>query len=728
MMKFITECRRRRVFRVVGLYIVGAWVVLQVTALAFESWGVPSEALRVVWLGIILGIPLVLILGWRFDIVGGRLIRTADSDSSVDLSLRSADYLVLAALTLVMIAAIYGVGVEISAVRTGGTDRLDVVSVDPKSIAILPFTDASADSESAAFLAVGIQDDLLSRLSKIAALKVISRTSTERYRNSAVSTREIGNDLGVSKILEGGVQRAGDKIRINVQLIDAGSDQHIWAATYDRILSAENIFSIQSEIVETIVQELKATLTPQESLQLAEMPTRSLEAYTAYLKGLNQAGIESVNSLNAAIGHFKAAIGLDADFALAYVGLADAYLTLAANFYGGLKTDESNALAEPALMRALELDRTLGQAYATLGFLRRQQGNPEAAEEAFRQAISFQPNYPRVFRLFGQLRWAQGRQDEAIELLHKALALDPFSAAVIFDIARRDDISGRFDEALAGYLRVINIEPDHAFAYVYIAAIYYLVYGQADESLVWYHRAAQNDALSPSLQAAQSVAYLEIGDPDSAKVWIDKALKLGPETFWAVWSSLLLNYYQGKDEAAQRDARTLLEIFPGNWGGLKLLRNADLAAGRPEVARSRYARAYPELTEPEKPNVNRSNYQVAVDLALVLQRVGEQQRADDLLRESLTVLGTLNRLGTDGFWITDVSIYALQQRPQRAIAALRVAIDEGWRVLTWFYLDYDPNLDSIRDTPEFRVLRREIEADLAIQAERARNLQASGEL
>ena len=230
----------------------------------------------------------------------------------------------------------------------------------------------SPENDSVGFLAIGIQDDLLTRLSKIGALKVISRTSVERYRNTTKSIRHIGEELSVGKILEGGVQGVGDQIRVNVQLIDTATDEHLWAETYDRSLTATNVFAMQSEIVGTIVRQLNANLTDQETRELALMPTQDLAAYTAYLQGKQKADVESVESMNAAIDNFKTAISLDPDFALAYVGLADAYLTLGGNFYGGLTTDESNALAEPPLVRALELNHGLGQAYATLGLLRQQ--------------------------------------------------------------------------------------------------------------------------------------------------------------------------------------------------------------------------------------------------------------------------------------------------------------------------------------------------------------------
>ena len=211
-------------------------------------------------------------------------------------------------------------------------------------------------------------------------------------------------------------------------------------------------------------------------------------------------------------------------------------------------------------------------------------------------------------------------------------------------------------------------------------------------------------------------------------MWIDRGLELGPRTFWAVWASTLFNLYTGDEVATQADARTLLELYPRNWGSLFILRNADLAAGRYDVARSRYARAFRELTDPEVPEVTVSNYQAAVDLALVLIRLNEQERANDLLAGSLMAIETLPRHGMNGYSITDARIYSLQQRPQQALNALRQAVDEGWRIFSWLYLQHDPSLDALRAEPEFQRLHAELQADLAAQAERVSDLKASGEL
>ena len=368
------------------------------------------------------------------------------------------------------------------------------------------------------------------------------------------------------------------------------------------------------------------------------------------------------------------------------------------------------------------------EAQATLGLLRQEQGNEAAAEQAFERSIALNANYARAWRLYGRLRWQQGRLEKAMDLMQNALRLDPYSTPVNYDIARLYDESGHFEEALTGYLRVIEIEPNHAFAYVYIAAIHYLVYGRVDESLVWYKKAANHDALSPSLQSAQAVGYLELGNPDAAKEWVDRGIELKPRTFWTLWTSLLHSVYTDDEQAAKANARKLLDLNPRHWGALHVLRNFDLAAGRHSVARARYARAFRELTEPEVPIVNVDNFRAATDLALVLILVDEKERASDLLDGALRVIGKMPRLGVSGYDICDVRVYALQQKPERALAALREAVDEGWRLWSWFYLERDPNLDSIRDEPEFERLYAEVRTDLASQARRVEELKASGEL
>jgi TolB-like protein len=454
---FIAECNRRHVFRVAALYIVGAWAVLQVADLAFEAWDIPSSKLRFVWICAALGLPIALIFGWRFDVIGGHIIPTQDDGQTGDVALHRTDYLILSAFSLVVIAMVFGLGREITSISEPQPSPVETKQYDPGSIAVLPFKDTSEATAPSDSLAAGIQDDLLTRLSQIGSLKVISRTSVRRYRETMLTIPEIGAELGVGKILEGGVQRVGDQIRINVQLIDTRTDEHVWAETYTRRYTAKSIFDVQTEIVETITRRLQAKLTPTETQNIASMPTRNLAAYTVYLKAKNLAGIETIESLNAAIEEYNKAVEMDPEFALAYVGLADAYLTLDINFLGGLTLEESLRFAEPPLLRALEIDPELGPAYATLGLLRQQQYDFDAAEDAYKKAIELQPNYSRVFGSYGRLRLLQDRQDEAGEFFRDALELDPYSAAAVFQYARYLDDSGDFDAAMDHYLLVASI-------------------------------------------------------------------------------------------------------------------------------------------------------------------------------------------------------------------------------------------------------------------------------
>ncbi len=716
-MGLLSELRRRNVLRMAALYIVAAWLIMQVVEVVGGLTTLPEWAGPATLVTLALGFPIALLLSWFYELTPQGISLDKDvapEDSIRHLSGRRLDFIVIALLSAALVVFAW--------------DKWGTPAPSEQSIAVLPFDSIGSQGNGADVLAIGIQDGLLTRLSQIGSFRVISRTSVERYADNSISVGEIASELGVRRIVEGGVQQLGDQIRVNIQLIDAESDEHIWAATYDRDLTVSDVFTIQSEIVEAIANALDTTLTAEETEQLAFMPTSNLDAWTEYLLGQDNADEETIEALYEAVEHFQTAIELDPEFALAHVGLADAYLTLNENFLGGLSAEEAAALAEPPLMRALMLDRNSSEAQACLGLLRQVQGDFGSAVEAYEQAIALRPSYSRAFHSYGRLRWRQGRNEEAMELMQQALRLDPYSAPVNLMVGRLYDGAAQFDDAMAHYIKVIEIEPDHAFAYVYIAAIHYLVHGRLDEAIVWYGKAADNDAMSPSLQAAQALAYLEIDDPDSAQLWVDRAFALGPDTFWARWANLLLNLYTGNDNAALADARVMLENYPREWGALRILRDADIAAGRHEVARSRYARAYRELTEPEIPDVNRSNYPVAVDLALVLQLMGETERANDLLDGSLEVMNSLSRFGVAGYWLNDVRALTLKQQPERALQSLREAIDDGWRFQVWYHMDMDPNLDSIRGTDEFDQLNALVRADLDAQARRVRDMKASGEL
>jgi len=285
------ELRRRRVLRTLALYVVGAWGLVQIADVVFPALGLAEASIRYLLFLAVAGFPVALVFAWLFDISSAGIHRTAPA-SAAELAertpLRAADYLILASLLLVLGLIGYGVvknadNIPLPGVGEGGSaDLPDWERGDgPPVIGVLPF-DHLGSSEDGAFFATGVHDDLLTSLSKLSALRIISRTSMLQYADTAKPIPRIGRELGADAILEGGVRVAGDQIRINAQLIDARSDEHLWAETYDRELTADNIFAVQSEIARSISSALQTALTQKESEELDIVPTSNLAAYRVY--------------------------------------------------------------------------------------------------------------------------------------------------------------------------------------------------------------------------------------------------------------------------------------------------------------------------------------------------------------------------------------------------------------------------------------------------------------
>ncbi|MEO1246381.1 MAG: winged helix-turn-helix domain-containing protein [Pseudomonadota bacterium] len=593
---------------------------------------------------------------------------------------------------------------------------------DRPTLAVLPLVSRSAIPEDS-FIADGLHDDLLTQLSRIEAWDVISRTSVERFRDSGESIPEIASQLNASLILEGGVQRNGAQVRINVQLIDASGDTHLWAKTYDRELTVQNLFDVQSDIVESIVGELTASLDARQSAAEAA-PTVSFEAYNEYVKGRRLARTESVVSLKAAADHFEAAIGIDPDYAEAHAALADAYLSLGIYFYGGMQWDEAAAAAEPLIGRAIGLNPDLAHAYVANALLQILLDDMTAAEEAIETALELQPSYPRAHRVFANIHWRQQQSDRAIELGEHASSLDPLSGVIQLELGRYYEATGSYDAAMENYLTAADVLPDNALARLYIGALKYLVYGEVAESLVWYTRAAELDPESPSMQATPAMAFMDVDDLDRAGDHVRRGMALDPNVFWPRFTSMMLHLRRGEREAAWQDAEALRAIVPNQYDALRVLRDRDLAAGNPATALFRYAEVYPELTEPREPRVDAQNYRSAVDLALVYSVMGERQKAQQLTAAALELMQDLSREGIFGYWLTDVAALSIRGEHDRALNRLEEAVEDGVRILLSYHLDIDPNFAALREQPRFPALREKVGLLVRAEAEKAESLRA----
>jgi adenylate cyclase len=627
-----------------------------------------------------------------------------------------------AALRWGAIAAI-AVAVAVWGLFHWSRDELVSSAVPDHSLAVMPFANMSGDP-SQAYFADGMAEEVLNTLARFQGLRVVGRRSSFAFKDSDADLKTIAEALNVDVILEGSVRATSDRVRITAQLVEAETGFQRWSRTYDRDL--DDIFVIQTEIATEIADALRVTLSLEERVRAMTPPTENLAAYQQYLLGRQQLAKLTSNSLNNASGHFQRAIELDPSFALAYVGLAHGYLEQV--YVSGESTEELLANAQAATDRALELDDGLGDAYTALGGIKAIRFDAEGAAEAFARALELNANDATAYSWYGfLLRSELGRAEEALALHRRAIELDPLSADAIAHVGRDLSALGRSDEAVDWWKKALEIDPQLG-VYDAIADHYWYVAGELDQAVVWYAKAISVDPGDPSLCANLAALFLDLGAPQAADAWIARSLELGPEARWPNVATGLPQLYRD-DEAAVEFASASLSSFPNNWPAAWILRSHALREARYADAIALYQRISPELLSEDKPEVETAGaFLDAINLAPALSGAGDQDRADLLLDRSLKYIRSIPRLGLDGYWIADVQIYALQGKQEKALEALREAIDAGWRTLWWYYLERDPNLESLHAAPEFEAMLDEIRTDMAAQLERVRAMQRAGEL
>jgi TolB-like protein/Tfp pilus assembly protein PilF len=729
----IAELKRRNVFRVAVAYGIVAWLLVEVASVVLPTVGTPDWVMKVLTFLVILGFPLALILAWAFELTPEGIKRESAVDpaeSITHLTGRKLDFAIiglLAVAVLFLVVDHYVLEAEPKPAEVAAEQVPAAAAVARgKSIAVLPFVNMSADANQEYF-ADGISEELLNTLAQIEDLRVVGRTSSFSFRDSDADLKEMGEALNVDVILEGSVRTAGDRVRITAQLNDAKDGFHLWSETYDRELT--DIFAIQTEIATAIADALRVSLSSEERVRLVTPPTENLEAYQAYLLGKRRVAKWNDVALAESVDYFQQAIELDPSFALAYAGLADAYLWQAG--ISGLPRGEMIAKAEAAVDKAIALNDQLGEAYTQLAGVKHYRSDFEGAEAAYQRALKLNPNDAQTYSLYGYLLRDVDRTEDALALHRKALELDPLSATIIANVGHDLTCLGQFDEALVQYEKALEIDPDYSVA-TSISDHHWKVKGQLDQAVVWIAKAISLDPGSPLFSAWLGMLFMDLGGLDEGEYWIKRSIELSPETFWPNHTMQLLGVYHGDEGAALNYGRKALELeyYPGkfDWPELTLLRDHELRASRYPEVRALYETNHPELLNRGAPIMHNWNYQAAIDLALVLFRTGEQAHADLLLNRSFQFIQNRPRFGELGYGIADVEIYALQGNKRKALSALRQAIDEGWRYLWWYFLEHDPNLESLHDEPEYRAMVAEIEADMAAQLAHVREMERNGEL
>ncbi len=452
---FFEELQRRKVYRVAAAYIVAAGFLIQIASAAFPAWELPNWSLRLVIAFLLIGFPIALLLAWAYDITPQGIQSTPKTPGR-----HWRRNLILLIVTAVIVSASAGFFL----LPRAGSHKID------KSVAVLPFQNLSSDPENAYF-ADGIQEEVLTRLAKIADLKVISRTSTQPYQSEPGNLAEIAKQLGVTNILEGTVQKAVDQVRVNVRLVNVQTGSQLWAETYDRKLS--DIFVVESEIARRIAESLQAKLTGREEQALAAKPTNNPEAYDAYLRGLafEARSNYSSDALFKAIDFYDLAVRLDPNFALAWARLSGAHALL--YFNRGDTTAARRDAAREALENARRLQPDSPETLLFLGYyqywvLR----DYEMAKATFGRVSKMLPGNSEVLYALGAIARREGHWNESVAYWERGLALDPRNTALLTEVAYTYAALRQFSTALKLYDRALNILPNELYLMASKASIY----------------------------------------------------------------------------------------------------------------------------------------------------------------------------------------------------------------------------------------------------------------
>ena len=431
------ELKRRSVFKVGVVYLAAAWILLQVVATVAPMLTLPAWFERAVLLLLAIGFPVALILAWAFELTSEGVQRDRGVTSPSSAGRNPIDYVVVLVLG---VALVYFVADKFFWSQQAPEAPLE------RSIAVLPFTNMTMDEQNDPFTD-GIHDDLLTQLSRIASLKTTSRTSVLQYKATTKTMPEIGAELGVATILEAGVQRSGDRVRINVQLIDAAADEHLWAEQYDRELTASNVFEIQSEIATAIAAQLQAALTLDDRDRLDKVPTQNIAALETYFVGKMMLEDRTTESLQAAIEYFEKVVELDPQFALGWSGLADGYMLLP-EYSASVDRDMVESRARLAGTTALQIDPDLPEVQATRAWYELRFFDWDEAERIFRAALDISPDNTNALHWLSHVLAFQGQFEEAISLARRAVAVDPGSNTMRTNLAYILVDARQYDEGL----------------------------------------------------------------------------------------------------------------------------------------------------------------------------------------------------------------------------------------------------------------------------------------
>jgi TolB-like protein/Tfp pilus assembly protein PilF len=646
-MSFFDELKRRNVFKVGVAYLVSAWLLIQVVDILLDNIGAPAWVLQTLFVVLGVGFFITLFFAWAFEMTPDGVKREKDVDRSQSITPQTGKKLNNTILVLMALAIAYLLFDKFSTpapapVQDPGTsetvaEETPAPAAEPvperQSIAVLPFENRS-NREEDQFFTDGIHDDLLTTIARIGSMKVISRTSVMEYKGTTKKIPEIAKELGVANILEGGIQRSGNQVRINVQLIDAETDEHLWAEIYDRELTAENLFTIQSEISKSIAGALQTTLSPQEQQRINRRPTDNLLAYDAYLRGRQLNATRNAEKLVQAVEEFNRAVELDPEFALAWVGLADA--TNLAVIYGTQDLNASVEIRENAIEQALKINDQLGEAYTSLGSLYDDINRPQDAELAWQKAIELSPNYATAYHWYANfLLQYPLRTQESVELATRASELDPRSMIIGSMLGAAYGRQGLFSLSERQFKKVVELYPDFAQGYQALVQLYTFMTGQFDKAMLASRHASELNSGGVIELMLQAILYLEMGDLPAAENARRQIETISDQGWRLGWVDLMIAQARGNPQAAREAIQWLLPKVKSNTQFAQYTAMQSLVLGDVQNSRDIFVTVNPGWVDPEQWQslINRYQWE-ACAFSWVLIHTGDEELGKQLLQQT----------------------------------------------------------------------------------------------
>jgi TolB-like protein/Flp pilus assembly protein TadD len=721
-LSFFDELKRRNVYRVGVAYAVLTWLLLQIVETVSSILVLPELAPQIVLIVLVVGFPVALIFAWAYELTPDGIKREKDVDRSQSITSDTGQRLDRITIAVVVLAVAIllvdrFVFTDAPAPTQFATEEIapeEVVEEDETpSIAVLPFLNMS-DDKSSEYFSDGLADTMLHMLAQVREIRVAARTSSFQFRDQAMDISKIGEQLNVATVLEGSVQRAGDKIRITAQLIDVGNGFHLWSGNFDRDL--EDVFAIQDEIANEVVAALKVSLLGEVAGTLDRDQTDNLEAYTEYLLGISDLNYRTSEKLHSAIEHLQKAVELDPEYARAWSTLGYAYLAI--SDYGLLSTVEALPEARKAANRALELVPGSSEALAVLGMAELLDGNQEVAGDLLSRAIELGPNDVVALNFYGSFLISQARPMEAIEQFKKAMALDPLSEDPYVFLAATYLGLNRLDEATTVVNQLFAVSPGSANG-LSLRAATEAERGNFAAAIADSIKILELDPNDPEGPAFLGYYYLAIDMPDEAKRWFDRAVELDSEHPVSLAAPLFLNYYLGNnDDENARLARELLESGIENRRSarrmaLQVLYTHSLENDNLDSFLEVLDGLYPNLFD-DPPTGLDENTMATLYVGKSYYHNGEVDKGTEFLRAWQDERTEIRAVYGDSR--TDIGIELMLGDRTKALETLEsVSNDKYYWEFNNLMFKRDPMFDPIRDEPAFIALLEEYERNAAEQ-------------